>query len=331
MTKPVSPPRVLSPPTQAAAVPGHHPHWADDYKRILPQALALDPKELVPLNVNLMDVVALVLGKLPQIIPFREQAAAELPNFKLESFDELGAYAHAAGYAHALWCGTSEPLSKFGAWLDEGTKLRALLLADIAALRLHGLIPADSVGHFDARVGFRKLGFDLMTLALLLRQHWPTIEHKIPLALADLDRACELSERIIGAVSIRKEAPKVRAAAAEQRLRNFTLLVRAYEDVRRAIAFLQPKKGELEQIAPSLYTERKRKRRKPKASVETPPTEVTAHFEPLASAESHALTFASTPRLLQTSSTQAPFTTHPILPATGDPSYGSTDTERMVQ
>jgi hypothetical protein len=279
----------------------------DDYERVLPQALALERKELVPLNVNLEDVVAMVLGRLPQLLPFREGAAA-LRGFDPTCFDELGAYARAAGYAHSVWQRTSEPPLGLAALVEQGTALRAVLLADIAALRAHQLIPADTRARLDARVGFKKLGFDLLTLAGLLRQHWPRIEHKIPLELGNLEHASWLAERIINAVGTRQEAPQARAAAAEQRLRNFTLLVRAYEEVRRAIAFLQPRKRQLEQIAPSLYVERQRKRHKPAPSPETPAVATAPHFEPPARAESHELAFAPAPRLLPASSARAPHT-----------------------
>jgi hypothetical protein len=265
----------------------------------------LDGKQLVPLNVNLVDAVTMVLGKLPQIMPYREPAQG-LAGFDVGCFDELGAYARAAGHAHTLWRGSSEPVSDLAALVEEGTALRALLLADIAALRLHRLIPTDSLAPFDARVGFKKLGFDLMMLAGLLWGHWAQIEHKIPLERADLDRANLLSDRIINAVGAREEGPRARAAAAEQRLRNFTLLVRAYEEVRRAIGFFHPKRRELEKIAPSLYTERQRKRRKPSASVQTPPVEPALPSESPAGAESHVAMFAPPTRLLPARSAPHP-------------------------
>jgi hypothetical protein len=58
---------------------------------------------------------------------------------------------------------------------------------------------------------------------------------------------------------------------AEQRVRAYTLFVKAYEETRRAVAYLRWHEGDLDDIMPSLFANRK-SARKVKESDPDPPT-----------------------------------------------------------
>jgi hypothetical protein len=68
----------------------------------------------------------------------------------------------------------------------------------------------------------------------------------------------------VSAVGSREEAPANVAEVAQQRQRNFTLFVKAYDEVRRAVSFLRWKEGDLDRIAPSLYSGRGNSNVRPK-------------------------------------------------------------------
>jgi len=81
--------------------------------------------------------------------------------------------------------------------------------------------------------------------------------------MAELDRAEELSERLLHAVAERENASSVLAVAIQKRLQVFTLLVNAYDQVRRAIWFLRWREEDIEEVAPSLYAGRRRSKSDP--------------------------------------------------------------------
>ena len=77
--------------------------------------------------------------------------------------------------------------------------------------------------------------------------------------MAELDQAEDLSERLLHAVATRENASNALADAIQKRLGTFTLLVNAYDQVRRAISFLRWLEEDIEEIAPSLYAGRRSK------------------------------------------------------------------------
>jgi hypothetical protein len=245
------------------------PHDWQAYARAQPAARAIPAKKLIALNLSLTSVVVKATGALPQILPFRASAAA-LSAFDITNFDELDTYIRAAIHAHTRFRIVSAPPSSLEELTLQGTALRRTLLKDAEALLSRKLLEADCLRNFDARTGYRKLAFDLMGLAGLFRDHWPEIAGRTGVITEELDRADLIGNQLVAVIGLRARTPAVIAEVAEQRRRHFTLLVRAYDQVRRAIGYLRFDEGDLEAIAPSLYTGKKRKRRNATAHTPAP-------------------------------------------------------------
>jgi hypothetical protein len=106
----------------------------------------------------------------------------------------------------------------------------------------------------------------LQILASLLKDNWTLIEGKCAVQMGELEHALKLAARILRVVGLREQAPVVAAAAAEMRLRAFTLFSCAYDDARRAVIFLRWHEGDADTIAPSLYAGRSNGKKKPAAN-----------------------------------------------------------------
>src|SRR4051812_19478957 len=68
------------------------------YEQTLPATKALDPKALLPINIDVPSAIAQTAGKLPGILALREGAKA-LGGFDTGVFDQLETYALALGHA----------------------------------------------------------------------------------------------------------------------------------------------------------------------------------------------------------------------------------------
>jgi hypothetical protein len=135
------------------------------------------------------------------------------------------------------------------------------LYSDAVALVNRGLLNGDRLIEFKTAVGYKNLAFDLMGLAALLRGSWDQIVGKSALQLAELDRAELLGEQLVTAIGTREQAPAVASEVAQQRQRVFTLFLRSYDQVRRAVSYLRWNEDDVDDICPSLYAGRVARRK----------------------------------------------------------------------
>lgn len=91
---------------------------------------------------------------------------------------------------------------------------------------------------------------------------------------ADLDRAEVLSDQIVVGIGRRKCGIPSNAAAALERQQTFTLMVRTYDQLRRAVHYVRWDEGDAEDIAPSLYAGRRKSKKKAEDTKETAPVEL---------------------------------------------------------
>ncbi len=232
------------------------PHrYSVAYEKTLPATEVIEPDELLTLNVDAAGAVTMALGTLKRVMQFRDRAAA-LPEFDVAAFDELEQHALAMGHAHTLYMGVSAAPETIQQLNEEGLQLRNVLFADASALAARKLISGDRIGEMKANIGYQNLAFDLMALAQVLRNSWSSISSKTAVTTDDLDRAELIGDQLMNALSDRAVSPQSVSEVATQRQRNFTLLVRTYGQVRRAVAFLRWSEGDVETLAPSLYSGR---------------------------------------------------------------------------
>ena len=250
--------------------------FTESYERALPWLEAVSSDDFEPINLDITSVVATVLGVLPEIRAMRSTIAAELPKFDLQNVDRLEDIARATSCAHTQYLTACSPPDELPEMFEEGAALRTTLRGDAEQLARRGLVNPAALDDLSGANGYKNLARDLQILVHVLREVWPLIEGKCGVETVELDRAERLAARVLRVVGLRGQGPLLVSTATENRLRAFTLLVRTYDAVRRAIAYLRWRQGDANQIAPSLWAGRGRRG---KSSVEansngaTPPTD----------------------------------------------------------
>src|SRR5262249_15280667 len=109
---------------------------------------------------------------------------------------------------------------------------------------------------FKGYFGYKNVAFELVDYANLLKRSWPAIAGKTALTPQEISDAKNLGMRLVHAAGLREQAPLLAAEAAKIRAQALVLLIRAYDEVRRAVIFLRWKEGDADSIAPSLYAGR---------------------------------------------------------------------------
>lgn len=99
------------------------------------------------------------------------------------------------------------------------------------------------------------LAADLSGIAETLTEVWPKIEGKTLIQPAEIARARTLGEQLVRLFAVREKS-SASAEVTETRQRAFTLVVRAYEEIRRAMTFLRWYEQDADTLAPSLYAGR---------------------------------------------------------------------------
>jgi len=235
----------------------------------LPATAALSEDELLAVNIDVPSAVATAIGALPRIMTYRDEAA-KLQGFDVTHFDELQLHTFAVGHAHVKYLAASAPPEALAALNESALKLRDTMYHDAVALAHRGLINGEPIVDFKTNVGYKNLAFDLLGLASLLRDNWEKIAARTGVQLSELDQAEVIGQQLMEAVGSREQAPATVAQVQAQRQRNFTLFVRSYDQVRRAIGFLRWDHEDIDQICPSLYAGRGGSRRK-ETPAPTPP------------------------------------------------------------
>lgn len=240
------------------------------YDRVLPEIRRVSEDDQVALNIDLYTAFTTVRGSLERIKAQRPAIVAEFRTFDIEQFDKLEDYAYAMANAHSLYEMASKPVESLPGLSDEALPLCNNLYNDAIGLANRGLIDGAKLKDLPGTVGYRNLGFHLLDLSNLLRAAWPAIENKTPIQMRELEQAHLLSDRILSAVGVREQTSVNVAEATKIRQQAFTLLVNAYDQARRAIAYLRWEEDDVETIAPSLYSARQAAKRKHASDVVKP-------------------------------------------------------------
>jgi hypothetical protein len=226
------------------------------FKRLEPQIRSVREEDLIQINLDGTYAVTIVLGAAPRLQALRARMAQLGDEIDLALVDNAAALGYAFSYANADFVRATTPTESLPGLHDEGEKLRDLMLASKSVLEKHGLVQGDYLEGLKGPVGYRNLSHDLSALVRFYRDNWAQISGKTPLSLADVDRASIIAGRLLTGVSAKQGTPAEIDASALLRQQAFTLFVKAYDEVRRAVTFLRWKEGDADEIAPSIYTGR---------------------------------------------------------------------------
>lgn len=233
----------------------------DAFEALLPEMDALSDAELVIPTVDIMSAVSIVLGAVPRLMELRPEIERELPHFDLERFDELELYAKALHHANALFRMATSPKVSVAERANELTVIRDRLLTDAQSLANNGLLDPENLKACRTAPGYKALAADIALLLTVFKENWPRIRQRTPVTIEVLNDANDRAEELLEAVA-GKERAVTAGEAGERRRRAFAIFARAYKDAQRAVGYLRPEGDEAEEIAPSLFTNAKRNRRR---------------------------------------------------------------------
>ena len=237
-------PKRLGPPNKAA----------EALERVRKEAEALREDELATINMDIPVAVSTALGALANVRAMREEVVTELPKHPIESIDRLDTYAYAAWYAHLLALPASTSPAIVKTLEDEATPLREDLLGDAESLARRKKLDAKTVAEIRAGSGQVDKANDLVALAALFTHKWADIHDKTTATEAEIQRAAELGPLLLAALGVREVgAATAPNEAADLRKRAFTLFVNAYDQCRRAAAYLRWDEGDADELVPSLW------------------------------------------------------------------------------
>jgi len=274
------------------------------YERVKADLAAIKPEEFIQINLDIPTAVSTIIGVLPEVKALRPRIEKELPSFDLVSFDKLEDYAWALSYAQSLYLTATQPPDDLAELGPAATQLRERLLADAQSLAQHGLVDSAQLAELKGANGFKNVAQDLQILAIALQANWANLQGKTPTTAADLETAMRMSARLMRIVGLREQGPAQLAAATDQRLRAFTLVLNAYDDIRRAVGYLRAREGDADSIAPALHPGRPRRKptEPPAPPTNTAPSPVTPPAAPPGATPSPT----ATPAVATGTSTTAP-------------------------
>ena len=232
----------------------------DAFERVKPELAKLAPEDLLQVNLDVSAALQTILGVLPEVKRMREQIVKEVPSFDLASFDRLEDYALAFGVSQTAFLMATQPQDDLQALVEEAVKLRETLDADAQALARRNVIDGGQLAGLKGANGYKNLAQDLLILSKVMQDAWPKIQGKSATTSEDLKTASQMSTRLSRIVGLREQGPVQLATVTDQRLRAFTLVLRTYEDARRAVNYLRAREGDADTIIPSLYPGRPRRR-----------------------------------------------------------------------
>ena len=179
-------------------------------------------------------------------------------------------YAITLNATHAEFLAANGVTALLPELVTEAHVLRATLRAEARAWVARGYLAPQQLAALSKKRGYLNLVNDLGILVSLFTDPARRAPPARDLAAAEMARARELIVQILSRVNQRHQpSPKLRNAAS-LRARAFTLLLRAYDDMRRAVCYLEWATGNAERIAPSLRGAAGKPRKKAAGIVQTP-------------------------------------------------------------
>lgn len=199
-----------------------------------------------------LERVAGVRAYLPQIAKLPDVNMFWVNNFELIALALLATDTHAPSRA-----GAKVP-PELRASYQEAMGLRQSVQACLTMLIGRGLLPSDCLEAVVGAVGYRNVGRELTVLDKLLTSNAALITSKTPITADEIARCKALARQLSKSDSARNEFAHASNSALLLRRRAYTLLMWAYNEVRRCVRFLDP--AAASRVVPTLFPSRKRKK-----------------------------------------------------------------------
>jgi hypothetical protein len=213
-------------------------------------------------NVEVSMAVARVRVACGRIQELRGDVAAKLNDFDLTLWDKLETYAFALLQANTTWSIAQRTLADLDDLTQQARAQFELLYAVVQVLVSRGLANSASLR--------------------ISKQHRGRLRYAYGLTESELTQAELIGEQLARGVALQNSPIEQLKHLTELRDRAFTVLVRAYGQVRHAIQYLRRDQHDAHRYVPSLYGRRRSRKVKAQVSAVTP--EISA--QPASAAQS---------------------------------------------
>jgi len=227
--------------------------FEEHFKKMTSEANAIAAEDVQKVNLEAASAVSSALAIAPGLKRLRETIVATLKDFNIERLDKLEDYTKAFSVANSRYLTATAPPDALKEDYEAALKLRELIHADTLSLISRGYINAEALKDYKGLTGFKNVGMELQSVALLVKDNWETVQGRCGTDLAELENALKLAQRLQLGAGEREVNPAVAAEYADMRNRMFTLFITAYDDARRAVQYLRWHEGDADDIAPTLY------------------------------------------------------------------------------
>lgn len=258
---------------------------ASAFERMRPKLEGVPEEELGRVTTNVPNAVVTVMGAADNIAPLRDEIVRQLPEHDIEEFDNLPHFALALLFAHLMTAPSAEIETRMQALLAEVAQQRAQMLAFAETLVLLGLLDGERVASIRSGTGYVDTVKDVMALAQLFHDHRDVLEGKTPFSADYIARAHQNGIELLRWLGRRKmgrEGPGKAGTYEQAQLRAFRLTVKAYGSTRSAVAYVRRREGDVDELMPSLFGGRPRRRGAAEPGVPTAPTGPSAPVDPKA-------------------------------------------------
>lgn len=253
------------------------------FGKLLPLFRAMSFEEYkIPVTVDLPKVVTALLGaKVARIQAVRPDVARIVnpQEYSMEKYDLAQDALRATVHAHLLYTTSYGPAPQLEKLFRKNLENHAILDAVVTACVRRGLLSAEPLAHLEVANGYRNVAFNNAHLSQLLRADWERVGAHSGLPLSEVNVFIKEAEELSEAIGLREKAPAAIAAASEDRQRAFNFLLDVWDHVARGVTFARWKKGDVQELVPSLYSLNLAGSRKqpnaPTAPVEPPAVEPT--------------------------------------------------------
>lgn len=229
------------------------------FDRVLPRANALAASELLRVTI---DVPAAVNAARAASNRAQTMSAdlVMLPGIPADLLDRVDESSHALVHAQSLYVVQSPTENDFDTTVRECERLRGALLLDLAALVSRNAVDPATIERIKDGSGFSDLAQDLVDIDVAITAARARLGERLWITVDEQAYFRGRASALRDANERRERNDSGDRQRIETRLRIYTLFVREYDQLRRAVTFLRWNHGDADTIAPSLFIKSKRVR-----------------------------------------------------------------------
>jgi len=249
-TPPLSVPADVSPVVQQRYEDGYALH------KSLIESVPESDFELI--NLDVMNVVTTVTGACHNIDGLRERIA-RLPEFDMARLERLPTLAYALAFTHSRFIGAATPVGPVTGLATKVAHYRDLFVHGIEALQQRDLMPENAMKEFVGGKGYKVSAVETVAAAHMLRQLPPAVFALTGVTAEEIKLGTSLAGELTEELGRRELVPTAVTVVTRERQAVYTLVIRGYDQARRAASFLRWNEGDADEFAPSLYAGRARR------------------------------------------------------------------------